>query len=368
MALKELTDKYFSYTKKIIQKNGDNKVIYAFFLRVDVIFAPKPAFDFIAQNVSKKDYKIISKYNEGDIVKAQEVLFFLEGSFAQLVELETIILQKIGIPCICAYNSYKIALSLKNTAFIAMEARHTSGEEMLYLTSYGCALGSKMANKKGAMGFVGTSVEKFCHLFPNNKAMGTMPHALIGYSSSTLNAAKLYYKYINSKDVTVLVDYFGKEIQDSLEVAKYFADKAVNLSVRIDTSQDRFVEDLDEQKSIQILQNNGFNIGKIDKEEKDFLIGKGVSVAAVYYLRNMLDKNNFKNTRIIVSSGFNLNKCQIFNKYLAPINMVGTGSFLPYNFRETFATADIISYNNEFKVKKGREYLITGFKNLNERK
>ncbi len=368
MSLKKLTDKYFSHTKKIVQKNGDNQVIYGFFLRHDSIFAPKIAFDFIARNVNKKDYKIISQYNEGDIVKANEVLFFLEGSFEKLVELETIILQKIGLPCICAYNSYKIALSLKNTPFIAMEARHTSGREMLHLTSYSCALGSKMAVKEGAKGFIGTSVEEFCHFYPNKKAMGTMPHALIGYSASTLNAAKLYYKYINNKDMTILVDYFGKEVHDSLETAEYFKDKKVNLNFRIDTSQDRFLEDLDEKKSIKILQDNGFNLEKIEEVEKEFLIGKGVSVAAVYYLRNSLDKSGFKNAKITVSSGFGLEKCQVFNKYKAPINTVGTGSFLPYNFRETFATADIISYNGEFKVKKGREYLITGFKDLNGKK
>ncbi len=368
MSLKKLTDKYFSHTKKIIEKKGDNKVIYAFFLRSDAMYAPKPAFDFIAEHLSEKSYKIITQYQEGDIVKAGEVLFFLEGNFTELVELETLILQKIGLPCICAYNSYRISLSLKQTPFMAMEARHTSGKEMLYLTSYGCALGSKMATKEGAKGFIGTSVEEFCHLYTYKKAMGTMPHALIGYCKSTLHAAKLYYEYINNTDITVLVDYFGQEIHDSLEVAKYFAGKKVNLSVRIDTSQERFVENLNEEESIKILQKHGFNLENIPLAERIFLIGKGVSVAATYYLRDMLDSNNFANIKITVSSGFGLEKCEVFNKYNAPINMVGTGSFLPHNFRETFATADIISYNGEFKVKKGREHLITGFKSLNEKK
>ena len=41
----------------------------------------------------------------------------------------------------------------------------------------------------------------------------------------------------------------------------------------------------------------------------------------------------------------------------APLDMVGTGSFLPATLSETYATADIISYGGERRVKVGREFL-----------
>jgi nicotinate phosphoribosyltransferase len=41
----------------------------------------------------------------------------------------------------------------------------------------------------------------------------------------------------------------------------------------------------------------------------------------------------------------------------APLDMVGTGSFLPATLSETYATADIISYNGVRLVKIGREFL-----------
>ncbi len=41
----------------------------------------------------------------------------------------------------------------------------------------------------------------------------------------------------------------------------------------------------------------------------------------------------------------------------APIDVVGTGSYLPSSWNETYATADIIEYDGEKRVKIGREFL-----------
>ena len=42
----------------------------------------------------------------------------------------------------------------------------------------------------------------------------------------------------------------------------------------------------------------------------------------------------------------------------APINIVGTGSYLPEIWAETFATSDIIDYDGVPAVKVGREFLL----------
>ena len=42
-----------------------------------------------------------------------------------------------------------------------------------------------------------------------------MPHALIGYAGSTVDAARLYHDTFPD-ELTVLVDYFGQEITDAL--------------------------------------------------------------------------------------------------------------------------------------------------------
>ena len=42
----------------------------------------------------------------------------------------------------------------------------------------------------------------------------------------------------------------------------------------------------------------------------------------------------------------------------APIDVVGTGSFLPEVWTETYATADIVEYDGVPMVKVGREFLL----------
>jgi nicotinate phosphoribosyltransferase len=42
----------------------------------------------------------------------------------------------------------------------------------------------------------------------------------------------------------------------------------------------------------------------------------------------------------------------------APIDVVGTGSFIPEAWSETYATADIVEYDGQKRVKVGREFLL----------
>ncbi|MEE1557477.1 MAG: nicotinate phosphoribosyltransferase, partial [Alphaproteobacteria bacterium] len=80
--------------------------------------------------------------------------------------------------------------------------------------------------------------------------------------------------------------------------------------------------------------------------------------AAIFHMRDKLDEAGFSKARIVASSGFNFFKCQVMGSVNAPIDMVGTGSYLPDDWRETYATADIVAYDGEPKVKVGREFLL----------
>jgi nicotinate phosphoribosyltransferase len=70
-----------------------------------------------------------------------------------------------------------------------------------------------------------------------------------------------------------------------------------------------------------------------------------------------LDEEGFKAARLVGSSGFDPQKCQVMGAANAPLDMVGTGSFLPATLTETYATADIIVYDGVKRVKTGREFL-----------
>ena len=41
----------------------------------------------------------------------------------------------------------------------------------------------------------------------------------------------------------------------------------------------------------------------------------------------------------------------------APVDLIGSGSFLPVSWSDTYATSDIIEYNGKPLVKVGREFL-----------
>ena len=76
------------------------------------------------------------------------------------------------------------------------------------------------------------------------------------------------------------------------------------------------------------------------------------------HLRDNLDDNGFDKVKIVASSGFDVDKCKVMASVDAPIDVIGTGSFLPEIWPETYATADIIAYDGEPAVKLGREFLL----------
>ena len=162
--------------------------------------------------------------------------------------------------------------------------------------------------------------------------------------------------------ITVLVDYFGREITDAIEVCRRFPDLAGAglLSFRLDTHGGRFLETLDPAESYAVLERNAPGAIRRYRSETElrYLVGTGVSAAAVWRTREALDEAGFPNARIVVSSGFGVEKCRVMDDAKAPINVVGTGSYIPDSWHETYATADIVEYDGQPMVKIGREFLL----------
>ena len=360
-----LTDTYFKHTRHIVQAHGDCEVTYAVFMRRPVTFAGRLAIDWITSMAAARqaELKIEQLYSEGAWIGAGEPICYITGPFSVLVDLETIFLQRLGPACVAAYNAYNMCIELPDVAFLAMDARHCAGGEMAELMAYGASVGSKKAQAKtGAVGFVGCAADATAHFFGKDKGAGTMPHALIGYAGSTVRAAELFHQTIPDAPLTVLIDYFGNEITDALAVATRFKDLAAvgRLSVRVDTHGGRYVEGLDTQSSYAVLERNvpGALRGYRTDDELRLLLGTGVSAAAIWHLREQLDKHGFEKVKIVASSGFGPDKCRVFALANAPVNVIGTGSFLPQVWSETYATADIVAYDGQPRVKAGREFLI----------
>ena len=359
------TDHYFTRTRKAIGRFGDARVTYALFLRRPVCFAPRLMIEWLEAVAAERDteFAINCQFEEGEWVGAGEPLVYLSGSFRHLVDLETLYLQRLGACCVAAYNAYAMARTLPRVGFLAMDARHCAGLEMAEMMAYAASVGSKAAKEEcGAVGFIGNATDATAHYFGNQRGYGTMPHAFIGYAGSTLRAAEMYHEIFEGEPMTVLVDYYGQEISDTLAVCKRFPElvERGELSIRLDTHGSRYVEGLDMAKSYAVLERYCPNAVREYRTEAElrWLNGTGVSAAALFHLRAALDDAGFEKVKIVASSGFSPAKCKVMASVNAPIDVIGTGSFLPENWSETFATADIIDYDGTARVKLGREFLL----------
>lgn len=363
--LSRYVDKYFLKTKDIVGKFGDTTVTYAVFMRRPVTSAPGLAIAWLRHMAAERGvvFDIDLRHREGAWVGAGEPIMYVTGSLYHLVDLETQYLQKLGAACVAAYNAYVMCAEMPRTAFLAMDARHCAGTEMAEIMAYGASVGSGKAQRKlGAVGFIGNATDETAHFFGQDRGYGTMPHALVGYAGSTVRAAEMFHETHPGENLTVLVDYFGQEITDALAVCRRFPELAAagRLAVRLDTHGGRYVEGMDIGTSYEVLDRNAPEAirGYRTDAELRHLIGTGVSAAAVWHMRERLDRGGFKAVKIVASSGFTPEKCRVMALAKAPIDVIGTGSYLPEKWGETYATADIVSYGGEARVKVGREFLL----------
>ncbi len=359
------TDTYFNKTRDIVGKFGDTQVTYAVFMRRPVISAARLALQWLDGVAAARgtEFKVDLRFDEGRWVGAGEPLMYISGSFHELVDLETLFLQKLGAGCVAAYNAAAMCVDLPNVAFMAFDARHCTGPDMAELMAYAASVGSARAKRKvGAIGFVGNATDATAHYFGQDRGLGTMPHALIGYAGSTVRAAEMFHETHPDEPLTVLVDYFGREVSDSLEVCRRFPDmvREGKLAVRLDTPGGRYIEGLDPSQSYAVLERHSPDAirGYRTEGELRHLIGGGVSAAALWRLREKLDQGGFEKAKIVASSGFGPEKCKVMAAADAPIDAIGTGSFLPGDWQQTYATADIVEYGGTKRVKVGREFLL----------
>jgi nicotinate phosphoribosyltransferase len=358
------TDSYFNRTRRIVARFGDKRATYAVFMRRPVISAPRLMVEWLEAAAASRDtrFDIELMYPEGTWVGAGEPLAYIAGSLMHLSDLETILLQKIGPASVAAHNAYQMCLALPEVAFLAMEARHCAGAEMQDMMAYAASVGSAAAKLEGARGFIGNANDGTAHWFGTPRGLGTMPHSLIGYAGSTLRAAEMFRETFPDEPMTVLADYFGREVTDALAVCARFPDLARDgrLSFRLDTHGGRFMEGLDPAESYSVMERHAPGAIRRYRSETElrYLVGTGVSAASIWRMREALDAAGFHHVCIVASSGFGVDKCRVMADAKAPIDVVGTGSFIPDAWHETYATADIVQYGGVPLVKVGREFLL----------
>lgn len=413
--MEELTDRYFTRTRKTAINFADKEVVYAVFVRHEALVALKYVENLVEKYFPQGDVQIIRTMvdksgnvivnNEGNYVPAGKPICFIKGKHSALSEFETLMLQKIGFVCIGAYNAYRMAKTLPHVPFMDMSARHLMDPIVHEMACYAAKVGSdKAAKEVNAKGFVGTSTNAAAKaIFGQSEGIGTIPHAAIGLAqvtiqegnftnlshNATLRSLQMFHEANPEvKKLVALVDYNGAEVTDSIFCSEWFwnetnlSEHDFSLAVRLDTHGGRYAERLSWKKSIEVLERH-LDIGgeyeiirhvlgpaAYDLDERNelkdnvrkILFGTGVSAANIIHVRQSLDGVGFNKTGIIATSGFNLAKCTVMAACKVAIDAIGTGSYLPKTMSETFATADIVKYDGIYAVKLGRDHLIDDLK------
>ena len=336
-------------------------------MRRPVICAPRLVLELLeaTANARGTNFEIELLYKEGEWVGAGEPMIYLTGSFLHLVDLETIYLQKLGPACVAAYNAYTMCVDLPKTAFLAMDARHCAGRRdgrddgLCRLGRLGRGASARSARSASSA----TPPTRRRITSATTRGVGTMPHALIGYAGSTVRAAEMFHETFPDEPLTVLVDYFGREItrrarrRAALSRARRrraarrcgSTPMAAAMSRGSTSRAPTTCWSAHAPQAIRGYRTEG---------ELRYLVGTGVSAAAIWHLRQSLDAAGFPTVKIVASSGFSPAKCHMMAMAKAPIDVVGTGSYLPENWTETYATADIVAYDDKPMVKLGREFLL----------
>ena len=118
---------------------------------------------------------------------------------------------------------------------------------------------------------------------------GTMPHALIGYAGSTVRAAEMFHETFPDEPLTVLVDYFGREVTDALAVCRRFPELAARGHALGPArhpwrplrrgARPRALLRVLERHAPQAIR------GYRTEPELRYLVGTGVSAAALWHVR-----------------------------------------------------------------------------------
>jgi nicotinate phosphoribosyltransferase len=161
----------------------------------------------------------------------------ISGSLFHLSDLETILLQKLGPACVAAFNAFTMCSDLPRVAFLAMDARHCAGLEMAEIMAYAASVGSNRARRKvSAVGFIGNATHATAHYFGQDQAMGTMPHALIGFPARPCARPRCSTRLSRPADDRA-GRLFGREVTDGRRRAASRLASRGKLAVRIDAGR-----------------------------------------------------------------------------------------------------------------------------------
>lgn len=349
----KIYDVYFENAQKIISSisyKTSQTVTYTYFSRDNgIFFGAKLLDNIIKKYVGGKSPYILLTLPEKQAFEPNSIIMQVIFGYSNTDTMNNFMMAEtelLGLLSMTktAYNMSKI-VELTSAPVYDFSARHYPSELAPYI-----ALAAYIG------GAAGTSTQAGCDAISNytgepyNSPVGTTPHALscmmpeTGLYSEILNTLLFALKFPN-KPAIVLNDYSGQELNVTAQACKTLGKLDNFWGVRLDTCGER--------TDLVFSPDIANDPESLTKQENQWYYGPGVSVKLCRAIKKVIVANGCPDAKIMVSSGFNLEKTKFFHTWDAPFDAIGTGSFVEFGR----ITADITKVNNKRVVKAGREWL-----------
>jgi nicotinate phosphoribosyltransferase len=268
------------------------------------------------------DELVVHALYDGEAIEPWETVLLIEGPYDAFANLETVYLGVLARRTRVGTNTRRVVEAAKPKQVMFFPARH---DHWLVQTGDGYA-----AHVAGAIG-VSTDAQAS---WWGSEGIGTVPHGLIAaYGGDTVVASRKFAEHMDpGVRLITLVDFDNDCVGTSLKVARALGDRLYG--VRLDTSETLV------DKSV-IPQMGTFK-------------PSGVNPQLVWNVRRALDRDGFREVKIVVSGGFTVEKIRQFEEQGVPVDAYGVGSSL-FQGRFDF-TADVVMVEGKPCAKVGRSY------------
>lgn len=319
------SSRYFLKTQQILKSYPQQISVLQFAILNEgefVVAGISEVVSLLKQVLPRKIFKRLKIYGQvdGAIIKGKTGVLYIEGYYGDICMYENII---DGI------LNERIGVATKAKVLVDQLAPH---QEIIYMADrnndYCSQAGNGLAAYLGGIRKFSTKQNLAYVSQIDHQAwdVGTMPHALIQQFGGDLNAAvKAYLKTFKHQKAIALLDYHNDVIQALNDIQPLLGQL---YGVRLDTSK------LLVDKSL-VAQNLA-----------------GVNNQMVTLVRHWLDSHQAQHVKIIVSSGIDDHKIQLFNQATIKPDVFGVGGFFLSSILNI--TADLVKRNHQNEAKQGR--------------
>ncbi len=347
MSLSDLADEYFNRSFQTVadRPEGAAGVLYAIFSRGDGLMYG--LHDVIALLESRCPGPLeVRALREGTPFAAREMVMTIQGPFRDLVATETEILGHLSL-CGAAATMRAMVEAAGAAEVVDMAARHYPPgltRPLAVAAAVGGAAGTstraghdevhRRFGIDGGLIRVGDGPARPFALY------GSIPHALNAvFGGSSVDSGAAYHQAHPEVPLTLLIDFEGRERDVVADAVQRLGSQLS--AIRLDTGGQRVHqgghEGVDRALEMRILSESRDRASAAAALER-YGFGKGVTIEMVFAMRDLLDRLGGREVRIVVSSGFTLEKVKAFVACRAPIDAIGTGSWVSFSL----FTADII--------------------------